>query len=98
LSGILFATLGLPLLLQLYQGLGLPEDPAFSITNAALLGFVMGLLPTLGDLGISMFKRQMGVKDTGTLLPGHRGMLDRIDSWLWAMPIGYFLITLAFYA
>jgi phosphatidate cytidylyltransferase len=98
LSGILFATGGLPLLLQLYLRLGLPDDPAFNVINVAILGFVMGLLPTLGDLGISMLKRQMGVKDTGTLLPGHGGMLDRIDSWLWAMPIAYFLITLAFYA
>ena len=98
LSGILFATAGLPLLLLLYARMGLPEHPAFSLSNAAILGFVMGLLPTLGDLGISMLKRQMGVKDTGTLLPGHGGMLDRIDSWLWAMPIAYFLITLSFYA
>lgn len=97
LSGVLIATLGLPLLLQFYRTVGLSEDPAFSITNVALLGFVMGLLPTLGDLGISMFKRQMGLKDTGTILPGHGGMLDRIDSWLWAMPIGYYLILWVFY-
>ena len=97
LSGILFATIGTPLLLQLYRGLGLPADAAFSINNAAILGFVMGILPTLGDLSISMLKRQMGVKDTGKLLPGHGGMLDRIDSWLWAMPIGYFIIFLVFY-
>ena len=97
LSGIVLATLGAPLLLQLYRGFGLPSDSAFSINNAALLGFVMGILPTLGDLSISMLKRQMGVKDTGKLLPGHGGMLDRIDSWLWAMPIGYFIIFLVFY-
>lgn len=98
LSGIFFATLGLPLLLQFYRTVGLSVDPAFSTTNAALLGFVMGLLPTFGDLGISMLKRQMGLKDTGTILPGHGGLLDRIDSWLWAMPIGYYLILWVFYA
>lgn len=95
-SGLVFGTLGGPLLLMLYRQWGLPADPAFTTGNAALLGFAMSLLPTLGDLGESMIKRQVGVKDSGTILPGHGGMFDRIDSWLWALPIGYFLIVMLF--
>jgi phosphatidate cytidylyltransferase len=96
IAGVVFGALGTPLLLILYQRLGMPASPAFTATNAALLGLAMGIFPTLGDLGESMLKRQVGVKDSGSILPGHGGMLDRIDSWLWALPIGYILIQWVF--
>ncbi|MDA1329681.1 MAG: phosphatidate cytidylyltransferase [Chloroflexi bacterium] len=92
-AGVLFGAIGAPLLLLLYRQWGLPAGLGFSLANAAILGLAMGLFPTLGDLGESMIKRQVGVKDSGTILPGHGGMFDRIDSWLWALPVAYFLIT-----
>jgi phosphatidate cytidylyltransferase len=92
-SGLILATLSAPLFLSLCTRLGMPTTEYFSILNLSILAFSMALLPTLGDFGISMIKRQMAVKDSGTILPGHGGMLDRIDSWLWAFPISYFLIT-----
>ncbi|HLE73096.1 MAG TPA: phosphatidate cytidylyltransferase [Anaerolineales bacterium] len=96
LAGVVAAGLGTPLFLFIFGQLGLPEVPAFSLANVALLGLALGTLPTLGDLGISMIKREMKRKDTSQILPGHGGVLDRIDSWLWAFPIGYYLVLFVF--
>jgi phosphatidate cytidylyltransferase len=67
-----------------------------SLWQGALIGFLMGTLPTLGDLGESMIKRQSGSKDSGALMPGHGGAFDRIDSWLWGGMVGFLLISLVF--
>jgi phosphatidate cytidylyltransferase len=64
-----------------------------SLLHATILGLLMGALPTLGDLGESMIKRQVNVKDSGWLIPGHGGAFDRVDSWLWAATIGFFYVS-----
>lgn len=60
--------------------------------QGALFGLIIGALTPLGDLGESVFKRQSGMKDSSHILPGHGGFLDRIDSWIWGAPLGFFLI------
>jgi phosphatidate cytidylyltransferase len=68
------------------------RDHYLAIWQAILLGLVVVLAAAAGDLFESMLKRDMQVKDTGALLGGHGGVLDRIDSLLFAAPAAYYLV------
>lgn len=59
-----------------------------------LLGLLVPILATIGDLVESLLKREAGVKDSGTLMPGHGGVLDRFDSILFVSPICYIVLEL----
>ena len=68
--------------------------PALSYGPIILVALIVGVFSQVGDLFESMLKRSCGVKDSGTMIPGHGGMLDRLDSLLFAFPSAYYLISL----
>ena len=55
--------------------------------NAVMAGLIIGLLSQVGDLSESHFKRRIGIKDSGSIIPGHGGFLDRFDGYLLVMPL-----------
>lgn len=66
--------------------------PPMGAGEAAVLGLLLAGAGTIGDLVESMFKRSAGVKDSGIIIPGHGGMLDRMDSMLFAAPVLYYYL------
>jgi phosphatidate cytidylyltransferase len=69
-------------------------QPAIAWYHWLALGFICSVIDTLGDLVESMLKRSVGVKDSGNIMPGHGGFLDRFDSLLIIMPFVFAYITL----
>lgn len=69
---------------------------SISASDGLIIGMVVGILCPLGDLGKSILKRQFSLKDTSSLIPGHGGVLDRVDTWLWAGVVSYYLIKAFF--
>jgi phosphatidate cytidylyltransferase len=87
IGGLVFATLTGLLLVYL---LGLP----IPLWIGALLGCIGSIAGQAGDLAESLIKRQVDIKDSGRIIPGHGGILDRIDSLLFTAPVLYYMIMI----
>jgi phosphatidate cytidylyltransferase len=85
IGGLLFGTLA-------FIAGGRLVFPATGIVMLALVGATVSALGIVGDLFESLLKRSAGVKDSGAIIPGHGGVLDRIDSWLFAAPVYYVFV------
>ncbi len=92
-EGSIIGILSSALVCSVFGLLLLPVDKAAGCIIAGVLG---GVVSQLGDLTASVFKRKMGIKDFGNLIPGHGGVMDRFDSVLFTAPMVYY-IMLVFY-
>ena len=86
IGSLVFSLVLVPILIKYFNEI--------SVINLIVITLLISLASQLGDLLISLLKRKAKVKDTGDLLPGHGGILDRIDGILFAIPVGLILFIL----
>jgi phosphatidate cytidylyltransferase len=93
LAGIMAGALS-GFLLALLWRVGAGISSSITPIRGLIVGASLSTIAPLGDLGVSMIKRELQVKDSGDLIPGHGGALDRLDTWIWAGVLGFYIIPL----
>ena len=93
IGGVVTASLTAMLLASL-NNTYLQDEPTISLTFAAIIGFILGLIGQFGDLVMSIFKRDSGLKDSSAALPGLGGVLDVLDSLILTSPVAYWLFQI----
>ncbi len=68
----------------------------FNSTSTLIFILLISLISQIGDITVSYFKRKSNIKNTGKIIPGHGGLLDRIDGMIFAFPCGYLFLSLEF--
>lgn len=93
LLGGAISTVGVSVLISLFDVGPFDGDP-FGFSDALIIGIVVAFVAPIGDLAESLIKRDLRIKDMGTSLPGHGGILDRCDALLFVLPTVYFMIRI----
>ena len=90
IEGSVGGTLGSVILCAAFSAIFAPH----LLLHSIIIGVLGGIVSQFGDLTASIFKRKMGIKDYGNLIPGHGGILDRFDSVMFTAPMVYYYIAL----
>ncbi len=77
----------------LIAGFAVTQTPHIRLLDGAVIGMVIGVVSPAGDLGMSTFKRMAGIKNFSSILPGHGGMLDRLDSMLVGVTVSFYVVA-----
>jgi len=91
-SGVFFSIIGAIILNQVI--VSFYQVTLFSLPEAGIVGFVFGILGSVGDLVESAMKRDSSIKDSGSIIPGHGGMWDVFDAMIFTIPIFYYYLIL----
>jgi phosphatidate cytidylyltransferase len=94
IEGAVSALIAAPIVALIYSRWVLPGGWELGLVPSVVFGLAVAAMAIIGDLVESALKRECAVKDSSSLLPGHGGLLDRLDSLLWALPAGYFMMVI----